>query len=125
MVSGRVSTSPSYANFSGRTGRTPQPSAWIVGSQSVKTTGVGGEHGYDGAKKVKGGKRHLLVDTQGFVFKAKVHVVASVMDRDGIKQLLVEQVLEMFPRLSHLWLDAGYNAARAKARTTGRRRCLG
>jgi putative transposase len=68
---------------------------------------VGGEErGYDGGKKVNGHKRHLLVDTEGFVLKAKVHS-AKVMDYEGIKPLL-EQVGEKFPRLSHLWLVGGY-----------------
>ena len=77
-------------------------------SQSIKTTGVGGkERGYDGAKKVKGRKRHLLVDTQGLVLVAKVHN-ANVTDRDGIKLLLEPARSGLLKRLSHVWLDAGY-----------------
>ena len=76
-------------------------------SQSVKSTAVGGEErGYDGGKKVKGRKRHILVDTEGFVLKAKVHS-AKVMDYEGIK-ILLWRADERFPRLRHLWVDAGY-----------------
>jgi hypothetical protein len=54
-------------------GREAQPSAGIIDSQRVKTTGVGGARGYDGAKQIKSRKRHLLVDTQGLVRTVNVH----------------------------------------------------
>jgi len=88
-------------------GRDPEPSAGIVDAQSVKTTGVGGEQrGFDGGKKVRGRKRHILVDTEGLLIEAKVHS-AKVPDQDGIRRLL-GPARGHLPRLSYLWVDAGY-----------------
>jgi putative transposase len=71
-----------------RLGRDPSPSAGMVDSRSVKTTGVGGqERGFDPAKKADRRKRHLLVDTEGLVLGVRVHS-AKAPDADGIRLLL-------------------------------------
>ena len=90
-------------------------------SQSVKTTAVGGEErGFDPGMKVKGSKRHLLVDTEGLLMRAKVHA-ASVFDRDGIKPLM-ELLRERFPRLSHLCGWTPDTTAKGRAKTGPSRR---
>jgi putative transposase len=90
-------------------GKSPQPSAGIVDSQSVKTTDRGGVHGYDAGKKVNGRKRHVLVDTLGLVWLIVV-TAASTQDRDGARTLL-EGLATRMRRLRVIWADGGYAGA--------------
>jgi transposase len=88
-------------------GKRCRPTAAILDSQSVKSDPHGGEVGYDAAKRIKGRKRHLLVDTLGLVLGASVSP-ASATERDGAKELL-ERALACFSWLRRLWVDGGYS----------------
>jgi transposase len=68
--------------------------------------GKGGPRGYDAGKKVTGRKRHFLVDTEGFLLKARVHP-ADETDAEGAKPLLAG-LAQVFVRLALVWVDGGY-----------------
>ena len=94
-------------------GREASPSAGVIDSQSVKTTESGGPRGYDAGKKIKGRKRHIITDTQGFLVGAIVHT-ADIQDRDGAPDVLAS-IRHRFPWLRHVFADGGYAGDKLRA----------
>jgi putative transposase len=85
-------------------GRQPEPSAGSVDSQSIKTATQNEDIGFDGYKRIKGRKRHILVDTLGLIIEVVV-TDAGVDDREGLVELLTAYVADGVKRLRKLWVD--------------------
>lgn len=89
-----------------RVGRSPEPSAAIIDAQSTRSTPQGGETGFDAGKKVKGRKRHLVVDTLGLLLAVTI-TAASVQDRDAAAPV-VALACAKIPGLKKLYADGAY-----------------
>ena len=89
-----------------RMGRANTPSAAVIDAQSTRASPQGGESGFDAAKKVKGRKRNLVVDTMGLLIAVSV-TAASVQDRDAAAAV-VAQACAKSPRLEKLYTDGAY-----------------
>ncbi len=88
-------------------GRKPEPTAAILDSQSAKSIAQPGCRGYDGNKKVKGRKRHIVVDVEGFLLQTYVSE-ANKADSTEARELFLRLQESGFVDLELIWADQGY-----------------
>ena len=92
-------------------GKEPEPPAAIIDSQSVKTAQMADTRGFDGHKKIKGRKRHIVVDTLGFPLVVKVHDANLSDSKQAVD--IMQTLFFWFSTIKLIWADAAYKGGLA------------